>query len=60
MKETEKENIGKLSTQKRKTNILRNINKHKRHMQDEKNTTKRTNALCPTPNLTASSSLGPQ
>ena len=38
MKETEKENIGKLSTQKRKTNILRNINKHKRHMQDEKNT----------------------
>lgn len=49
MEETEKENIGKFSTEKRKTRILRNSNKHRRQMQNEKNTAKRTKGLCPTP-----------
>ena len=42
MKETEKENIGKLSTSEKKTNILRNVSKHKRQLQNEKTTAKRT------------------
>ena len=42
MKETEKENIGKLSTSEKKTNILSNVSKQKRHLQNEKTTAKRT------------------
>jgi len=42
MKETEKENIGKRSTSEKKTNILRNVSKQKRQLQNEKTTAKRT------------------
>ena len=42
MKETERENIGKLSTSEKKTNILSNVSKQKRHLQNEKTTAKRT------------------
>ena len=41
MKETEKENIGKLSTSEKKTDILSNVSKQKRHLQNEKTTAKR-------------------
>ena len=41
MKDTDKENIGKLSTSEKKTNILSNVSKQKRHLQNEKTTAKR-------------------
>lgn len=46
IKETEKENTGKLLHEKRKeTNILRNVSKHKEQMQNEENHNKKNKAF---------------